>query len=94
MTQTKHALTPPDLVKNPQLATVELLANALELTKVALLTAHPELSVMDYIPEATDWELAEAELIMSALQDLLPVLKSYRERVQEAQASRDSDPPF
>lgn len=91
MTQTQSALTPPDLAEHPQLATVELLRKTLELTRMALFAAHPELHADDYLPDAFGPEVEDAVHVIVTIDTLLPVLKAYQEVVQ---AGQDLDIPF
>lgn len=95
MTQTKPALTPPELVEHPQLAAIELLRTALNLSRVALLAAHPELTAEEYIPGPNDDDVVIAEHVLSAIDDLLPILRSYRKILYDSIRRRDDlDVPF
>jgi hypothetical protein len=86
-------LTPPDLVEHPQLAAVELLRTALNLTKTALLAAHPELTVEDFIPGSNDGDILIAEHVLNVISDLLPVLDAYKEALPDP-GDRYLDVPF
>lgn len=89
MTQVKPLLRPPDLVEHPQLATIELLRRVLEVTRMALLAAHPELHADEYIPSSTDKDTLAARDAIGAIDALLPRLMSYRRALQAVHDSLD-----
>jgi hypothetical protein len=80
-------VTPPDLVEHPQLAAMELLRTALNLTEVALLAAHPELTAEDFIPGTND------EDVLNVIAVLLPVLEAYKKALPDP-GDRYLDVPF
>lgn len=86
-------LTPPDLVEHPQLAAVEILRTALNLSKMALLAAHPELTAEDFIPGSNDEDVLIAENVLSVIAALLPALEAYKEALPNP-GDRYLDVPF
>ena len=94
--------TPDELADEPELAPLEILSGVAEISRRALLAAHPELTSLDFIGEDPDVTARQciAAAILGTLDSLSASVKHYRAHLDSlasrCPASRraDDDVPF
>jgi hypothetical protein len=90
MITTDHRITPPELVEHPQLAAIELLRTALDVSRTALYAAHPEVTAEDYVPGPDDDDVLIVENLLQMIDDLLTLLPSYPKALHEQARRREN----
>lgn len=93
-----HAdITPTDLGEHPELGVLQVLDNALEIARFAIIAAHPELADADAAPG--DMETLVADHVLIAADAMRRLIGSYRsviraEALWRHGSSRLRDAPF
>lgn len=94
----KRLPIPPELLENPQIASIVLLERALKVTERALIAAYPEFWDDDPDPRRRREEHAYADAIFYLIHALEPLLEQYQRSLIRGgytpPPSEDDDIPF
>lgn len=99
MSQPHRAITPSDLADRPELAVLQILDSTLEIAKLAIIAAHPELVDADPAAAPNSLEALAADHVIIAADALQRHIASYRTAIrtqpywatQSPQGPRDVD---